>query len=597
MKTADNFFAGRTPNLSDLDIELADRSLRHFMRVCWHVLNPFEPFEETWHIGCLCEHLEAVTKGQILKLIINLPPRHLKSWIASVMWFSWVWQRDPASKWIFGNYDKGLVERDSVRCRDLVTSNFYRENFKIKWNIKSDMDKKDEWANTMGGLRISTTPDGVGTGLDAKYLVVDDLHNVRDSRRPQKMADDYDWLTRQMSTRGINLAEYRRVLIGQRIGSGDVYGRLMAEKMGYETLVLPLHYDPSRLYFTPQLAEASGDENAVVLTSLQIKSESARDQRKVAGEVIHPKRFPPQVVKELESALRDDAPAQLEQKSVSLKGRAFDKGNLRYFAVKMSRRWNQRVIVLYRDLVDKTKIEIIPISKCRFFQVADTAMTAKKTSSLTAVGTFGLTPLSDLLVFSMFTAHLEVAYQFGTIKALKDGPVSWNEETRETVSQGTWPFVPLFQAVEAKASGHGLIDLGKISGHNLVPLPNSSVDKLERSGTVATMVINNKVFVNHDGGDWRTKFENQLIEFPKSPWDDMVDTLSYAGILAVKDQLLAAFLNFDGGMMATAAEASRDYRSIQSTEPEFVLEDAAKQESTYAFQAAGGKIDVFFPDD
>jgi hypothetical protein len=69
----------------------ASASLYEFVRQAWHVVEPGIPFVESWHIEEICEHLEAVSAGELRRLLINIPPRHSKSTIVSVMWPMWEW--------------------------------------------------------------------------------------------------------------------------------------------------------------------------------------------------------------------------------------------------------------------------------------------------------------------------------------------------------------------------------------------------------------------------------------------------------------------------------------------------------------------------
>src|SRR6266403_1020278 len=75
--------------IQEIDRELATRSLRAFIEQAWPVLQPATPFVPGWHIDALCEHLEAITYGQIRNLVINIPPRHMKSLAVSVFWPCW----------------------------------------------------------------------------------------------------------------------------------------------------------------------------------------------------------------------------------------------------------------------------------------------------------------------------------------------------------------------------------------------------------------------------------------------------------------------------------------------------------------------------
>jgi hypothetical protein len=70
---------------------LAERSLAHYTRQCWAQVEPGTPYAHNWHIDVIAEHLQAVTEGEIRKLIINMPPRCMKSTAISVAWPTWVW--------------------------------------------------------------------------------------------------------------------------------------------------------------------------------------------------------------------------------------------------------------------------------------------------------------------------------------------------------------------------------------------------------------------------------------------------------------------------------------------------------------------------
>jgi hypothetical protein len=73
------------PNLiPEIDKELATRSLQEFIKQAWIILQPVTPFVPGWHIDALCEHLEAISHGQIRNLVINIPPRHMKSLAVSI---------------------------------------------------------------------------------------------------------------------------------------------------------------------------------------------------------------------------------------------------------------------------------------------------------------------------------------------------------------------------------------------------------------------------------------------------------------------------------------------------------------------------------
>ena len=111
---------------ADLQDELltrkATRSLRAFVEQAWPVLEPTTPFLPNWHIDLVCEHLEAITAGQTTRLLINLPPRYMKSLLVSVFWPVWEWISSPSRRWICVSYSDSLSLKLSLDRRTLVQS-------------------------------------------------------------------------------------------------------------------------------------------------------------------------------------------------------------------------------------------------------------------------------------------------------------------------------------------------------------------------------------------------------------------------------------------------------------------------------------------
>src|ERR1019366_6315291 len=120
--------------------ELCRESLYDFVKHAWPILFPRHEFLDSWFAGCICEHLQALTRLEIRKLLINCPPRHGKSSLVSVFWMPWAWLQDPTSQWLFASYDLSLCERDSMRSRDIVRSRWYQETFDYPFAMRMDTD-------------------------------------------------------------------------------------------------------------------------------------------------------------------------------------------------------------------------------------------------------------------------------------------------------------------------------------------------------------------------------------------------------------------------------------------------------------------------
>jgi len=124
MKNSNSFalLLKRSSLLAEIDQERASRGLGEFVRQAWPIIEPSTPFVVGWHIDAIIEHLEAISLGYIRNLLINVPPRHMKSLLVSVLWPAWEWIRCPERRFLYSSYAAQLSIRDSVKCRRLIES-------------------------------------------------------------------------------------------------------------------------------------------------------------------------------------------------------------------------------------------------------------------------------------------------------------------------------------------------------------------------------------------------------------------------------------------------------------------------------------------
>lgn len=155
--------------LTDIQKELSKRSLSYFIKCFWNYIDPAE-YIHNWHIDAISEHLEAVTSGQIKRLIINIPPRHQKSLTVAVFWPAWHWITKPSTQWLFSSYAHSLSIRDSAKCRSLIQSPLYQAFFGDIYQILPDQNTKLNFKNNKNGCRIATSVGGSNTGEGANIL-------------------------------------------------------------------------------------------------------------------------------------------------------------------------------------------------------------------------------------------------------------------------------------------------------------------------------------------------------------------------------------------------------------------------------------------
>lgn len=268
-------------------------SLYEFVKSIWHILEPENPYVDNWHIENICVYLEAVTTFTIPRLLINMPPRMLKSIIVTVAWPAWVWLSFPDRRFLFASYAQSLSTRDSIKMRTVIENAFYRRLVKGKWQLTDDQNQKMRYDNTMRGFRFATSVGGMVTGEGGDYLVCDDPHHALEVHSDVQRKSVLEWYDKVFSTRANNPKKVGRVIVMQRLHAKDLTGHLL-EKGNWEQLVLPMHYSKK-----------------TVSVSRLVKT--VVDPRKIEGELLFPERFGKKEIDDLERDLGENAHAQLDQ--------------------------------------------------------------------------------------------------------------------------------------------------------------------------------------------------------------------------------------------------------------------------------------------
>lgn len=264
------------------------------MRWAWPIVEPpSRAFVPGWHIEAVCEHLEAVTQGAIRRLVINIPPRHMKSLAVSVFWPAWAWIERPELRFLCASYAQSLSTRDSVRCRRLVESPWYRRNFGRSFALRPDQNEKARFENDRNGARLATSVGGAALGEGGDVIVVDDPHNAREALSEARRRAVLAWWDEAMTTRLNDPAGGAMVIVMQRLHEQDLTGHVL-EQGGFEHLMLPAEFEPERRSVT---------------------SIGFADPRREAGEPLWPARFPPSRLAEWKKRLGSyGAAGQLQQR-------------------------------------------------------------------------------------------------------------------------------------------------------------------------------------------------------------------------------------------------------------------------------------------
>ena len=200
----------------------AERSLRAFVEQAWPVLEPRTPFLPSWHIDCICEHLEAVTTGDMPRLVINLPPRYMKSLLVTVFWPAWEWLQAPETRWLFASYSESLATDHSVNRRQLLQSPWYRDGWGDRFQLTSDQNEKTQYRNSRRGIMTATSIGGTATGKGGNRIIVDDPHNPVQAESETQRQRAVDFFLQTLSTRLDDKRAGAIVVVMQRLHTQDL---------------------------------------------------------------------------------------------------------------------------------------------------------------------------------------------------------------------------------------------------------------------------------------------------------------------------------------------------------------------------------------
>ncbi len=471
----------------EIERERATRSLREFGRQAWHVLEPSTPFVPGFHIDAIVKHLEAVTRGEIRNLLINVPPRHMKSLLVSVFWPAWEWILHPERRWLYSSYGLHLSIRDSLKCRRLIESPWYQRLFGHHFALTTDQNTKTRFDNDRSGYRLSTSVGGGVTGEGGDRIVCDDPHNVADVASDSVRKTSIDWWDVAMSTRVNDPKTSAKVVVMQRCHQRDLSGHLL-EQGGWEHLCLP--------------AEHEGPTRTTII--------GFSDPRTEIGELLWPDRFGPQEIADLKVSLGSYAAAgQLQQRPSPAGGGIFKRHWFRY--------WQPRganlppIIVRLPDGSTQSIIaEEAPYRVDDHLQSWDCAFKGLDKSDF-VVGQAWARVGARYILADQIRARMDCPT---TVQAIRD-------------LSKKWP-AAIAKLIEDKANGPAVIQMLAQELHGIIPV-NPSGGKVARAQAIAPLIEAGNIFLPHpESAPWVNDFIEECVQFPNGAHDDQVDAMTQA---------------------------------------------------------------------
>ncbi len=480
-------------------------SLAEFVKAAWHVIEPGQPYTHGWHIDFICAHLEAITEGHQFdddtfynRLLVNVPPGTMKSLLIGVFWPSWEWgpRKMPYMRYVCASHSQELALRDSVKMRRLIKSEWYQGHWGDIVQLTPDQDAKGKFETTATGSRQACAFEGI-TGYRGDRVIIDDPHSVSGANSDAQRNTVTQLFKEAVTSRLNNPDRSAIVVVMQRLHEEDVSGVILSNAMGYDHIMLPMRYDPTRASAT-MLGYA--------------------DPREEEGELLFPDRFPEDVVDRDEAAMGPYATAGQYQQQPEPRGGGIIKDH-----------WWQ-----LWDRKEYPGIEYVIAS-------LDTAYTTKAENDFSALTVWGVFSGSDEVQSTRSvdrygrTIELRTSYQSESL-----GPVpklmlmyAWQaklelHELAEKVMSTCSRMKVDKLLIENKAAGHSVAQevrrLMASEDFGVQMYDPKTLDKMARLYAVQHIFAEGMVYAPDK--DWAELVIRQCSVFPKGKNDDLVDTVS-----------------------------------------------------------------------
>jgi predicted phage terminase large subunit-like protein len=239
-----------------------------FMLRCFTELYGGASFLPSWHIEVMAAKLQGVRDGRIKRLIINIPPRHLKSLAASIALPAWLLGHDPHLAIVNVTYGQDLSDKFARDCRAIMMTDWYRSLFQTR--LSSSRAALQELVTTSGGFRLATSVGGVLTGRGADLILIDDPLKPGDAMSESRRVAANEWFDGTLYSRLNDKTKGAIVIIMQRLHEDDLVGHVLQQE-GWDVVSFP--------------AIAEVDERHVVDTPFGRKTFV-----RLVGEPLHPER-------------------------------------------------------------------------------------------------------------------------------------------------------------------------------------------------------------------------------------------------------------------------------------------------------------------
>lgn len=243
-----NNFVDKKITLSQLKKEVLRSDLATFIHKTFNTINHGVKYNHNWHIDLLAEYLKEVNDGNIKRLIINIPPRSLKSVCVSVAFPAWLLGNKPNNRIIVASYSELLSLKHSTDCRLVVSSRWFANTFP-DFKLDDRQNEKHKFATTQNGYRFATSVGGSLTGEGGDVLIVDDPHNPQQVMSEKYRTKTLEWFSNTFVSRLNDKKKGAIIIVMQRLHPNDLTGYLLNRNNSDWTLLsIPAIEEENKLY-------------------------------------------------------------------------------------------------------------------------------------------------------------------------------------------------------------------------------------------------------------------------------------------------------------------------------------------------------------
>ena len=436
-----------------------------FIERSFYELNPQTRMLWAPHIELIAAKLDACRQGQVRRLIINVPPRHLKSLCASVAFPAWCLGHDPAAQIICASYGQDLADKLARDCRRIMASAWYRQLFSTRLG---DRHPVHDFATTQQGTRMATSVGGVLTGRGADMIIIDDALKPDEALSESRRNAVNEWYDNTLLSRLNDKARGCIIIIMQRLHQDDLVGHVL-EQEGWDMLVFPSIAETEEMH----------DINSPF---------GRRLFKRAVGDVLHPERESEATLGHIREAVGEyNFAAQYQQNPTPLGGAIIRTAWLRYY-----------------EPGDRPE---------RFIQTVQSWDTANKA-----------TELSDYSVCTTWGVYEKHYYLLDVFRQRLNYP-----DLKRKLRELAWRDRPNKILIEDKASGTQVIQDLKADGVHAVTAyqPPTGTDKIMRLHAQTALFENGRVLLP-SRAPWLADYVTELTSFPGSRYDDQVDSTTQA---------------------------------------------------------------------